>query len=255
MLSLGTALPHLLRTVGAALDWHGIVWLASGCAVLGGISAAWVGDDPHHPVAARMTGAACSGLFARSTFGPPHSATPATCGSSTRSGRIALAPQPYPVDVRTDAADVVSVYRSRGGGLRGWRAGQPPRRQRRGAASALATSGLICLVYPWLGGLSMWGFASLMTLWGLAVVADSPQFSALAATAVVPDTLGSALGVMNSAGFLISIAAIELTTGLWQALGPAVIWLLAPGPLLGLWRLRRELSGANRRPEANEMNR
>ena len=117
------------------------------------------------------------------------------------------------------------------------------------ARVALATSGLACLLYPLLAGQSPWLLFGLLALWGLTVIADSPQFSALAADSAPEDAVGSALSVMNAIGFALTLPGIWLTGWLWADGGVWVLWLLLPGPLLGLWALAR-LSAPHRAREA-----
>ncbi|HEV8078339.1 MAG TPA: MFS transporter, partial [Marinobacter sp.] len=107
------------------------------------------------------------------------------------------------------------------------------------ARRALMLSGIVCLVYPWLSGLSPVLLITLLFIWGIAVVADSPQFSALAAATAPRESVGSSLAVMNAVGFGLTLPAIWLTSGLWGQFGVWVVLLLVPGPVLGLWSLAR----------------
>ena len=106
------------------------------------------------------------------------------------------------------------------------------------AGVQLATSGICCLLAPWLLGAPAGVFYAWLLLWGITVAGDSPQFSTLTARNAPAQAVGSVLTLTNSIGFAISIASILL----FVALTPHVPlgWLLvglAPGPALGLWAL------------------
>jgi hypothetical protein len=106
------------------------------------------------------------------------------------------------------------------------------------ACVALATSGALCLVYPLLGSASPWLLLVLLGVWGVSVIADSAQFSALASATAPPERLGAALAMMNAIGFGLTIPSIALVTALWSSQSLAVIWWLLPGPTLGLIAMR-----------------
>jgi predicted MFS family arabinose efflux permease len=107
------------------------------------------------------------------------------------------------------------------------------------AAVQLATSGACCLLAPWMLEASVPVFMAWLLLWGITVVGDSPQFSALTAANAPREAVGSVLTLVNSIGFAISALSIELFVRLAATLPLAQLlpWL-ALGPIAGLWALR-----------------
>lgn len=82
------------------------------------------------------------------------------------------------------------------------------------ALTALFVSGIICLFSPFLTNLPPSVALMIIMVWGIAVVADSPQFSALNAQFAPRAYVGSALTIVNCIGFFITIFTIELL-GCW----------------------------------------
>lgn len=114
---------------------------------------------------------------------------------------------------------------------------------KRVALFSLAISGALCFLSPLLFHLSSTFFLALWCLWGMAVVADSPQFSSLAAMAVPEDLKGTALTLMNCIGFTISIVSIQLLSLLLDKLEVSFLFLiLGVGPVLGFLSLSKKAS-------------
>lgn len=108
------------------------------------------------------------------------------------------------------------------------------------AAVALACSGLCCVVSPIIFDFPAALFFAMMVFWGLMVVADSPQFSALVAQNAKPEVRGSAITITTCIGFAITIFSIQLLNFLQLRMPPHYLFLcLAPGPILGLIALFR----------------
>ena len=242
MLVLGSGLPHFVRGLNVTPGWQEVIYTASGLAALAGIMVWLLGDGPHHGSSRNMQWGAALKVFAIPDFRAPalgyfghmwelyafYTIVPlliAHLDNGTTVNHIYLA---------ASGVFLAGGIGCIGGGMvsHQWGSG-------RVAMLALAGSALCCLVYPWVSALTYGAALSLLIAWGFFVVADSPQFSALASKACPPDRVGGALALMNSIGFAITIVSIELATLLWDTSTEYVAWLLMPGPVLGLLAMRR----------------
>lgn len=111
------------------------------------------------------------------------------------------------------------------------------------AMGALFLSGLCCLIFAlaW-RYLPAWSLLIVLIVWSASVIADSPQFSALASVACPPEKLGAALSIQNSIGFAITIVSITFTTYAFDQIGLDSAWILLLGPVLGILGFYRTMS-------------
>ncbi|WBU88726.1 MFS transporter [Cellulophaga omnivescoria] len=106
------------------------------------------------------------------------------------------------------------------------------------AIVSLFISGIFCIISPLLFTIPTVFFCIGWCIWGMAVTADSPQFSSLVAQSAPAELKGTALTVVNSIGFAISILSIQLLSYLSTNISiPLIFLFLGIGPAIGLYTL------------------
>ncbi len=106
--------------------------------------------------------------------------------------------------------------------------------------SAMALSGACALLTPLVFGGNNTILVLLLLVWSIAVIADSAQFSTLVTRVVAPDSVGTALTLQTSIGFLVTTITIQLVPVLATWLGWRYAFpVLALGPAMGIGVIRR----------------
>ena len=243
MLTLGTALPHGIRSIDGVLSWQLVILASSVLAFVGAILVWNLGDGAHIKNANSKLGWNMQGVFQAFRIREFRASAFGYFGHMWELYSFwTLVPMLLALCIATDVSNLetrisqwsfwiigVGAIGCIVGGLLSQRIGSPKL-----AFSSLLTSGVRCALYPFLDDASVELRLAVLLLWGVAVVADSPQFSAMSAKACPPELIGTALTMQNSIGFGLTIFSILLVTSAVGSIGSWVAWILLPGPILGM---------------------
>ena len=239
-LVLGTSLPHLLKSVGQGMPWENVTIAISSAAVVGGVlMLLFVPDGPYLLKGTPFNSKALALIFqskklrsaAFGYFGHMwelytfYAFLPVVLSAYGTLHHLSL-----DTSFWTFVVIAAGVVGCGAGGLLSEKAGSA-----RVASLQLFCSGLCCLCSPLMFNGSVEIFLGLFVFWGIVVVGDSPQFSALVAKFAPEELVGSALTITNSIGFTITIISIEVVSYASRIVGEKYLFfLLAIGPALGL---------------------
>lgn len=246
-LTLGTASPYLIRAVGARLDWRALVATASLSAVAGGaLMLLGVGDGPFLKTRARFDYSMAFKVFrhrqfrytAFGYFGHMWELYAFWSLSAFYLGaRFQEEASDWPGLIPALAFLTIGVgaLGCAGGGWVSRSAGE-----RKVALVSLVVSAACCALSGLAFSLPAAPLMVFILVWGVFVVSDSPQFSALAAKHAPSEYTGTALTIQNGIGFAITTVSIQLLPLVARSVGWRwAFTFLAVGPVVGAYFMMR----------------
>lgn len=243
-LVIGTAFPHLINGMDVSLSWQWIMISSSCLAVIGGLLVYFI--IPEKSTAKRTPqheGSALLNIFKSKDF------------NASSSGYLGHMWELYTFWAFTPA--ILTLYAAQAnvsiniplwsfmvmasGGLGCSIGGQLSSTfgSARVAYYQLATSGICCLMFPFMFFTTPAFFLVYLFIWGITVAGDSPQFSTLNAKTAPVEILGSAITLVICLGFTLTIISLQVFEFILASSDiKFAVLLLAIGPAYGLYTLR-----------------
>lgn len=241
-LTLGSALPHLMSFAGGT-DWRLTIAIASLASVAAGALCLLVSLGPHHGVAQRFDPSAIAGAWTNRRVRLAYAgylghmwelyamwawiaaATAASYGAS------------LPAWQAEQFSKLTAFVAIGAGGLACAFAGIVADRIGKAEVTiiAMALSGTAAVLAGLTFGGPVWLTFAIVVVWGIAIIPDSAQFSALVADASPPEQAGSLMTFQTALGFALTFVTVQVTPVLASTFGwPIVLAGMALGPVFGI---------------------
>ncbi len=246
-LTLGSASPYMIALSGGA-DWRNTVTAASLAAAFAGVLSLWITLGPHHGTAARFDPRVVTAAWTNRRVRLAYAgylghmwelyamwawiatATAVSYGAS------------LPALQAEQLAKLTAFIAIAAGGIACVFAGAAADRigKARIAMLAMAVSGSAAIATAATFGGPVWLTFAVVLVWGISIIPDSAQFSALVADASPPEQAGSLMTFQTALGFTLTFFTVQITPVLAAAFGwPVVLFALALGPAFGIWAMAR----------------
>lgn len=250
-LTLGSAMPNLFVAFGSS-DWIVPIVMSAASAALSAILILFVALGPHHAPPTRFRLALAVGELRRPeirrvTFGYLGHMWELYAMWAWVAAFLHWA---APAEIADRGVSILAFTAIASGALGcvagGWIADRVGKH--RVIAVSLIVSGLCAATVGLFASSNWFAVVFLVHVWGIAVIADSGNFSALASEYADKRYLGTVLTLQVSAGFLTTFAVIQLVPVTVQLVGWRYAFaFLAIGPLVSLVSMRQDWL-PNRRP-------
>jgi len=246
-LALGTAFPHLIKSFGGSLPWEQVIFIISGFSLAGGlVMFLLVPDGPYISSGAKFNPKAIITIFKNKEL---RSSALGYFGHMWELYTYyALIPLILIYYLKLNHAElnipfwsfIIISLGSIGcivGGIISKRTGSA-----KVAFVQLALSGFCCLISPIMFNTSTPFFLIFLIFWGIVVMGDSPQYSAIVALSAPKGLVGSGLTLVNSIGFAITILSLWVVYQFLDIVEISyALMILAVGPILGLVSMKKLL--------------
>lgn len=244
-LTLGTAAPHLLAWLGGA-DWRLTVIVASALSGLAAVLVLFTETGPYHTKSSRFQPKALwlawTDVRLRRAYGGylGHMWELfiywAWLGVALHQSFSLQLPEEEALSL----SKLIAFLAVASGAVSciwvGWQADKHGKAEL--AIASLFASGLCALIFAFNFGGPVWLVALIAIVWGMAVIADSAQFSALVADYAPPESAGTLMAFQLAIGFSMTVITVQLAPAVAAQLGwPVLMALLALGPGFGIWSM------------------
>lgn len=246
-LTLGSASPYLIALSGGA-DWRATVAIASLASVFAGLGCLGIALGPYHGKAARFDPSVIVQAWTNRRVRLAYAgylghmwelyAMWAWVAAMTAASFSASLPLP-----EAERLSKITAFTAiAAGALTCIVAGKAADRigKARVALLAMAVSGSAAVAAGLTFGGPVWLTVVVVIVWGISIIPDSAQFSALVADAAPPEQAGSLMTFQTALGFTLTIFTVQATPALASAFGwPPVLFALALGPAFGIVAMAR----------------